>query len=66
MNNMLGRTGMVLAPTAIGALSAWLGSVGEAVAVVALIPFCCIPFILLLVPETSGKSLEEITEGRGS
>lgn len=60
VNNLLGRTGMVLAPSMIGVLSAWLGSVGQAVAVMALVPFFCIPVILLLLKETKGKTLEEI------
>ncbi len=60
VNNLLGRTGMVLAPSMIGVLSVWLGSVGQAVAVVALVPLFCIPVILLLLKETKGKTLEEI------
>lgn len=60
VNNLLGRTGMVLAPSMIGVLSVWLGSVGQAVAVIALVPLFCIPVILLLLKETKGKTLEEI------
>ncbi|MGR8918566.1 MAG: MFS transporter [Gammaproteobacteria bacterium] len=60
VNNMLGRTGMALAPAIVGALSAWLGAVGTAVAVVSLIPFVCLPIILLLVSETRGRELEDI------
>ncbi|MBI2800195.1 MAG: MFS transporter [Gammaproteobacteria bacterium] len=60
VNNLLGRTGMVLAPGMIGVLSVWLGSVGQAVAVMALVPLFCIPVILLLLKETKGKTLEEI------
>lgn len=60
VNNLLGRSGMVLAPAVVGALSAWLGSVGQAVAMVAIIPFLCLPIILILVTETRGKRLEEI------
>ncbi|MEM7541070.1 MAG: MFS transporter [Pseudomonadota bacterium] len=61
VNNMLGRTGMALAPAIVGALSAMLGSVGQAVAIVALVPFACLPIILLVVTETKGKELEEIS-----
>jgi putative MFS transporter len=60
VNNLLGRTGMVLAPSTVGALSAWFGSVGQAVAGVAVITFLCLPVILTLVGENRGKSLEEI------
>ena len=59
-NNLLGRTGMVLAPALVGIVSTWLGSVGKAVALLALLNFACIPVILWLVKETKGKSLEEI------
>ncbi len=61
VNNLLGRTGMVLAPSVVGALSAWLGSVGQAVAIVAVVPFLIVPIVLLLLTEAKGKSLEEIS-----
>jgi len=60
VNNLLGRTGMVIAPITVGMLSGWLGSVGESVAVVSLTPLVCVPVIWLLVTETRGKELEEI------
>jgi putative MFS transporter len=60
VNNLLGRTGMVLAPALIGVLSTWLGSVGMAVAVLASLNFLCVPVILWLLAETKGKQLEEI------
>jgi len=60
VNNMLGRTGMALAPAIVGGLSATLGSIGQAVAVVSLIPFVCLPIILLTVSETKGQELEAI------
>ncbi|MGE0684155.1 MAG: MFS transporter [Candidatus Binatia bacterium] len=60
VNNMLGRTGMVLAPALVGVLSTWLGSVGTAVAVLASLNFLCVPVILWLLAETKGKQLEEI------
>jgi len=60
VNNLLGRTGMALAPAIVGVLSAWLGSVGQAVAMVSLIPFVCLPIILLTVSETKGQELEDI------
>ena len=60
VNNLLGRTGMALAPAIVGVLSSWLGSVGESVALMSLIPFVCLPIILLTVTETKGKELEHI------
>ena len=61
VNNLLGRTGMVIAPALVGLLSKSLGSVGDAVALLALFNFICIPFLLLLLSETKGKVLEEIS-----
>jgi putative MFS transporter len=58
VNNLLGRMGMVLA--LVGVLSTWLGSVGQAVAVLASLNFLCVPVILWLLAETKGKQLEEI------
>jgi putative MFS transporter len=60
VNNMLGRTGMVLAPALVGVLSQWFGSTGTAVAVLASLNFLCVPVILWLLTETKGKQLEEI------
>ncbi len=61
MNNLIGRTGMLIAPALVGVLSKTLGSVGDAVSVLALFNFVCIPFLLLLLSETKGKVLEEIS-----
>jgi MFS family permease len=61
VNNLLGRTGIVIAPALVGALSGWLGSVGEAVAVTAAVTFLCLPAVLFLISETSGQTLEEIS-----
>ena len=60
VNNLLGRTGMALAPALVGGLSVYFGSVGQAVATVALLPFVSLPIILLLVRETRGEELERI------
>lgn len=60
-NNVLGRLGCVLSPSLIGLLSSPLESVGNAATVVVwgnvLIR---VPILLLLLPETRGKTLEEI------
>ena len=60
VNNMLGRFGMVLAPAAVGSLSAIPSSIGQAVALVTLVPFACLPIIWFLVVETKGRELEDI------
>lgn len=61
VNNLLGRTGMVIAPALVGVLSKSMGSVGNAVAVLALFNFLCLPIILLSLRETKGQILEDIT-----
>ena len=60
VNNLIGRTGMMLAPAAVGALSVWYGSVGQAAATIAILPLLCLPIIVLLLSETRGRVLEEI------
>lgn len=62
VNNLLGRTGMAIAPAVVGALSAWLGSVGQAVAVVALVPLLVLPVILYAVRESRGQELERLND----
>lgn len=62
VNNLLGRTGMAIAPAVVGALSAWLGSVGQAVALVALVPLLCMPVILYAVSESRGQELERLSD----
>ena len=60
-NNLLGRLGMVLSGFAVGGLSVGIaGSVGNAVALLALAPLLAVPVVLLFVPETRGRPLEEI------
>ena len=62
VNNLLGRTGMALAPAVVGALSAWLGSVGQAVSLVALVPLACLPVILFALRESRGQELERLND----
>ena len=62
-NNLLGRLGMVLSGFAVGSLSVGLaGSVGNAVALLALAPLAAVPLVLGFVPETRGRPLEETAE----
>lgn len=64
-NNLLGRTGMVLAPALVGILSSRLGSVGEAVSLVSLGLFLPILVTFFWMPETRGRMLEEIVPEAG-
>src|SRR5262245_40019156 len=60
-NNLIGRLGMVLSGFLVGGLSVGVaGSVGNAVALLALAPVVAIPIVLAFVPETRGRALEEI------
>lgn len=61
VNNLLGRTGMVIAPALVGVLSKSLGSVGDAVAILAVLNFLLLPIILFYLRETKGQVLEDIT-----
>src|SRR5215813_9753975 len=60
VNNLLGRTGMVLAPALVGILSKTLGSVGDAVALLALANFLYLPMVFFLLSETKRQVLEDI------
>lgn len=60
VNNLLGRTGMVIGPALVGVLSKSLGSVGDAVTVLALLNFALLPIILFYMRETKGQILEDI------
>jgi len=72
-NNVLGRVGMVLAPTSVGLLAAGfarptggagggpLSGVGPAVSILGLSPLVCALIVLVFLPETKGKELEEIS-----
>jgi hypothetical protein len=54
---------MVIAPALVGLLSPLVGSVGNAVALLALVSFLCIPVVIFLLPETKRQVLEEIVAG---
>jgi putative MFS transporter len=58
-NNLLGRAGYIAGPALVGVLAPSLG-VGGATALTGIFPLCALALILLRVPETSGKELEEI------
>ena len=57
-NNLLGRLGAVIAPLAVGAAAAETGW-GPAMAATVVGPLVAMTLILVRLPETSGKELEE-------
>jgi MFS transporter, putative metabolite:H+ symporter len=72
-NNTLGRIGMVLAPTFVGLLANAfanptggaggrpLSGLGPAVSILGLSPLLCALFVLIFLPETKQRELEEIS-----
>lgn len=62
-NNLLGRIGYVIAPAVVGRAAAVWGW-GPPVAFTALGPLLALGLILWLLPETSGKELEETSAMR--
>ena len=61
VNNLIGRVGMVIAPTLVGLLAIPLGSVGSAVALLATLNFLTLPVIYGFLEENKGRSLEDIS-----
>jgi len=57
---VLGQIGWMISPVLIGLLSAPLGGLGPAAACFALGPLVGIALVLLFVPETAGRTLEEL------
>ena len=57
-NNLLGRIGYVLAPLGVGFLAGEIGW-GLAVSLTAVFPLLALALIWALLPETSGKDLDE-------
>jgi len=51
-HNLLGRSGMVIAPWVAGRLAEALGSTGDAIAALALLPLLCLPVVWFGLPET--------------
>ena len=58
---VFGQLGWMLAPLAVGELSATLGGLGKAASLFAAGPLIGIVLLLTLVPETRGKTLEELS-----
>lgn len=58
-NNILGRLSYFGAPLLIGELAARTGSYGDVIRYTAILPIVAIAYIMLLLPETRGRELEE-------
>jgi MFS family permease len=58
---VFGQLGWMLAPLAVGELSLKLGGLGQAASLFAVGPVIGIVLLLTLVPETRGKTLEELS-----
>ena len=56
-NNLLGRTGLVVAPALTGRLAEALGSTSDAVLLLAAITLACVPVVCWGLPETRGRAL---------
>jgi len=59
-HNLIGRWGVVSAPILLGWMSARLGSIGLAAAILGGVAWLTIPVILLLIPETRGRRLDQL------
>ena len=58
---VIGQVCWMLSPVAIGLLSRPLGGLGRAASIFALGPLIGVALIIFMVPETRGKSLEELS-----
>jgi putative MFS transporter len=58
-NNIIGRLGQVAAPAIVGSIAIPLGGVGNAASVMALTPLAAVLLILLFLPETRNREIED-------
>jgi putative MFS transporter len=58
-NNLLGRVGYVLSPALVGVLAGRFGSWGPAVQLTVIGPVIALVLMLLWLPETRARELEE-------
>ena len=61
-NNLIGRLGMVGAPTLVGFLASPLGSVGNAVTLAALCPLAAAAIVLKVLPETRWRKMTDLVD----
>ena len=64
-NNIIGRLGQVAAPAIVGTMAFALGSVGNAVSVMAMAPLVAVLLILFFLPETKNRELQDFVDGPG-
>ncbi len=57
-NNLLGRVGYIVGPSLVGLMAGSLGW-GNAVSLTAVSVFAALALILVALPETTGRELEE-------
>lgn len=65
-NNIIGRLGQVAAPSIVGTIAIPLGGVGNAVSVIALSPLVAVLLILMFLPETGNREMQDFVHGPGS
>jgi putative MFS transporter len=63
-NHLLGRIALVVSPTAVGFAAARVGW-GRAVSLTTVFPVIALVLILVLLPETRGRELEETSKAGG-
>jgi putative MFS transporter len=61
-NNLIGRLGMVGAPTIVGFLAGPLGNVGNAVTMAGLCPLAAAAIVLLVLPETRWRKMADFVD----
>jgi len=64
-NNLVGRIGYVTAPYFVGILSTSLGEKGPVLAASAIFPVIALVLILVMMPETKGRELEDTSALEG-
>jgi putative MFS transporter len=64
-NNIAGRLGQIAAPAIVGSIAVPLGSVGNAVSVLALAPLAAVIIIMWALPETRNSELADFMEETG-
>ncbi len=65
-NNLIGRLGMVGAPTLVGFLAGPLGSVGNAVTLAGLCPLAAAAIVLVVLPETRWRKMTDLVDEKAT
>ncbi len=64
-NNIVGRLGQVAAPAIVGSIAVPLGSVANTASVMALAPIVAVVLIVLFLPETRNREIQDFVETAG-